>query len=641
MCGIVAILSAGPPVDARILDAMRDRLAHRGPDGAGSWIADTSSGGVGLAHRRLSIIDLGQGGYQPKQSEDGACILTYNGEIYNYIELREELRQLGYVFRSNSDTEVLLNAYRAWGDACLAKLNGMYAFVLWDARKQEMFVARDRFGEKPLYMARLSGGGWAFASEMKALLVHPEVSDALNADFFNRFMVSGGALADETTPFLAVRRLMPASALRIAASGQEIARWRHWTPNFEADPIRQSQRDLIERFKGLLQDSLRMRLRSDVGVSASLSGGLDSSIMVAAAQETGNPVFTGQCFSARFDNVPAISEGNYIDMVNRSLGLQGYAVTPRGEDLARDSLDLHWHQELPFISSSMYVEWSVMRLAHQNGVKVIMNGQGPDELLGGYQTYFPRYQYDLVRRGRLFDFAVNTLLMGLRLRSLRKRHGMVENRIPFNPFWTGFLALVDVFHKRIDRDLPRRDGVPSSRGGNTFRHLIAEGSLYSILPEQLHSADANSMAFGIESRCPFLDNDLVDFCIRLPENMLIRNGWQKYIMRQAASPRLPQDIRWRADKVGFAGPQVAWMTGPMADWVEHNVSERRGDRFEAASRDTVVADWAALKAGTSYDSWRIWRWITLNQWLTLYDEGRWRAPTQGTPAPDSLQSGRA
>lgn len=639
MCGIVAVLSVGRQVDTRMLDTMRDRLAHRGPDGAGSWTAATSRGGVGLAHRRLSIIDLSQGGHQPKQSEDGACVLTYNGEIYNYIELREELRQLGYAPRTNSDTEVLLNAYRAWGDACLEKLNGMFAFVLWDDRKQEMFVARDRFGEKPLYMARLAQGGWAFASEMKALLVHPEISDALNDDFFNRFMVSGGALADETTPFQAVHRLMPAMAMRIAADGREVARWRHWTPNFEANREKQSRRDLVEKFSELLHNSLRLRLRSDVGVSASLSGGLDSSIMVAAALETGDPVFTRQCYSARFDDVPAISEGNYIDMVNGSLQLQGHAVTPRGEDLVRDSLDLHWHQELPFISSSMYVEWSVMRLARQHGVKVIMNGQGPDELLGGYQTYFPRYQYDLVKRGRLFDFASNTLLMGLRLRSLRKQHGATESRVPFDPFWTGLLALSDVFRRKIDRDLPQREGVPSSRGGNTFRHLIAEGSLYSILPEQLHSADANSMAFGIEARCPFLDNDLVDFCTRLPEDMLIQNGWQKYIMRHAASPRLPHDIRWRADKVGFAGPQVAWMTGPMADWVEQNVSERRVDRFETANHAVVASDWTALKAGTSYDSWRIWRWITLNQWLTLYDEGRWRAP-QPQPTASTGTLGR-
>ncbi|MGE5477363.1 MAG: asparagine synthase (glutamine-hydrolyzing) [Bacteroidales bacterium] len=623
MCGIVALLCVGTDIEPAALDRMRDRLAHRGPDGAGSWITATPAGAVGLAHRRLSIIDIGQGGHQPKLSDDGRCAITFNGEIYNYIELREELRAAGFVFHTNSDTEVLLNAYRAWGTDCLPRLNGMFAFALWDHDKQELFVARDRFGEKPLYVTRVGRNGWAFASEMKALLAHPAVDDTLNHEYLVRFLGGTPPLADETTPFAAIRRLAPATALRLAADGRELAQWRHWTPTF-APSLRGTPRaKLAERFSELLDHSLKLRLRSDVGIAATLSGGLDSSVLVAAMAASGNSTFVRQTFSARFDDMPAISEGEYIDLMNQRLGLDGHGVTPQPDRLADECMKLHWHQELPFGSTSMYLEWSVMRLARENGVKVLVNGQGPDELLGGYQTYFPYYQFDMAARRKLLTLVRNTWAMARRLEAARKRYGNAESRVPVDVMATMKDAVRAAFSGQ-KRDFPRREGVPSSDGGNTFRHLIADGTLYTALPEQLHSADANSMAFGIESRCPFLDNDLVDFCTQLPEEALIHDGWQKHIMRLAGHPSLPDEVRWRADKIGFAGPQIQWLKQGVPDWVEANLADSLVSDVLGQDNATVLADWEAIKQGRSTTSWRVWRWISVHHLLRLAREGNWR-----------------
>lgn len=623
MCGIVALLSVDAVPAPGLIERMRDRLAHRGPDGAGSWQTATGHGGIALGHRRLAIIDVSTGGHQPKLSPDGRVALTFNGEIYNYIELREELRAQGFVFQTASDTEVLLNAYLAWGHDCLSRLNGMFAFVIWDAGRQELFVARDRFGEKPLYCARVAGQGWAFASEYKALLAHPQVDDSLNVAYCQRFLNGTPPMADEETPFTAVRWLPPATALRIAADGREIQRWRYWTPVFEPRLSGQTPAQLAEQFAVLLDRSLTLRLRSDVGISATLSGGLDSSILVAAMAGTQNPVFTGKTFSARFDDMPAISEGEYIDLVNRTYGFSGFGVSPRADQIADECLKLHWHQELPFGSTSMYLEWAVMRLARQQGVKVLVNGQGPDELLGGYQSYFPYYQYDLARKGRYVTLMRNTLAMQRRLKMALQAYGNSESRVPVDVM-ASLKGAVWAALTAADRDFPVRDGVPSSRGGNTFRFLLADGTLYSGLPEQLHSADTNSMAFGIESRCPFLDNDLVDFCAQLPDDALIQDGWLKYVMRLAAPQSLPAAVRWRADKVGFAGPQRHWLVNGVPGWVEDMLAESLIPDLLGVARTEVDTAWAALKAGDAGSGWRVWRWISISSLLRLYRDGAWR-----------------
>jgi asparagine synthase (glutamine-hydrolysing) len=307
MCGLVAVVVPGQELSRSIVVAMRDRLAHRGPDGAGVWIGDTSAGKVGLGHRRLAIIDLSAAGSQPMFSHDRSLCITFNGEIYNYIELRRELESLRQTFVSRSDTEVLLAAYAEWGEECLSRLNGMFAFAIWDARRHHLFVARDRFGEKPLFYAALPQGGIAFASEMKALFAHPELT--ASADEANVAKFAAGAYLDdtETTMFAGIRRLPPAHAMIVDPLGVPVKQWRYWVPDYDAIEPSYNEQASIRRFRELLEDSIRLRLRADVPVGSSLSGGLDSSVIVGLLghMRHSSGGFVQNTFSARFDDDPS------------------------------------------------------------------------------------------------------------------------------------------------------------------------------------------------------------------------------------------------------------------------------------------------------------------------------------------------
>ena len=273
MCGFVAIVGPSPIMPA-VLDRMRDRLAHRGPDGARSWISETPEGFIGFGHRRLSVIDLSEAAAQPMFSSDGQLVISYNGEIYNYLELRRELAALGVRFRTECDTEVLLQAYAVWGPDCLSRLNGMYAFVIWDARQAQLFVARDRFGEKPLFFARMPDGGLAMASEMKALFAHPHIDPVVDEEALHLFSIGRHITAGDRTLFTTVTKLPQAHAMLVDGKGRIKKTWRYWTPDYEAiRPYR--EREAVAEFRELLRDSVRLRLRSDRPLGACLSGGLE------------------------------------------------------------------------------------------------------------------------------------------------------------------------------------------------------------------------------------------------------------------------------------------------------------------------------------------------------------------------------
>src|SRR5262245_18527929 len=281
MCGFVAVLVPDGALPASVLERMRDRLRHRGPDGFGSWIGRAARGSlVGLGHRRLSIIDLSDAASQPMFRADGRLAVVYNGEIYNFLELRAELESLGAVFRTRSDTEVLLAAYEQWGTECLSRFNGMFAFAIWDARRQELFVARDRFGEKPVFFVSLPNDGVAFASEMKALFADPHVRASANETSLQRYTSGAYYEDDEHTFFAGIKRLPPAHAMVIDSAGRVGRRWRYWTPDYTALQHEYRAEQAVEEFRARLERSVRMRLRSDVPVGSSLSGGLDSSLTV-------------------------------------------------------------------------------------------------------------------------------------------------------------------------------------------------------------------------------------------------------------------------------------------------------------------------------------------------------------------------
>lgn len=639
MCGLVSIFAPAPSLPEDLVATMRDRLAHRGPDGHGLSIERAGPMAIALAHRRLSILDLSTAASQPMRSPDGRAVLVFNGEIYNFVELRDELRASGVAFRTTSDSEVLLAAYRHWGPDCVRRLNGMFAFVIWDAERQQIFVARDRFGEKPLFHARLPRGGRAFASEMKALFAHPELAPSANERIVAKFAAGAYYEDGEETMFEGVLRVPPAHALLVAPDGAILKQWRYWIPDYENVQEGLSVEAATEGFLARFQESIRKRLRSDVPIGTSLSGGLDSSMIVcslAGARAAGTP-FRQDAFSARFDDDPTLSEGEYIDLVARTAGVHAHAVAPSPEGLMAECRRLHWHQEEPFLSASIYLQWCVARLAREHRTTVLLDGQGADELLGGYQFYFPSHQLDLVDRGRPLELLWTTALFNARLKRASRR--FADSRRRFNEEVGMSLrrawSLIgrptgSVFHGPWDV------GLPAAKPGQRLRRIMAEALQYSSLPTLLRYADRNAMAFGREGRLPFLDYDLVDYCISLPDSAFVRNGWQKYVLRRAGEGLLPRRVQWRADKVGYAAPLDVWMRGRLKDWAWERLHAADLAACPGYDAGGLEALWADHQAGRANNSWALWRWISLGEWLAMLREGAWRAaPERAAAEPAS------
>jgi len=637
MCGIVALLTP-QPTRPDVLDEMRDLLAHRGPDHGASASYDADGWTLSFGHRRLSIIDLSREADQPMESADGGTVIVYNGEIYNYVELGDELRALGHSFRTHSDTEILLAAYDRWGTDCLTRLNGMFAFVLWDRRRQELFVARDRFGEKPLFHTRLPSGGVAFASEMKALFAHPECEAAADPELVAAFAEGRYFEDGEATLFRGIRRLPPAHALVLDRRGEVLRQWRYWTPDYEAvDPY--SEAEAAERLRELLERSVRMRLRSDVPVGTSLSGGLDSSSIVgllAQMRESAPRTFTQNAFSGRYDDFdPALNEGPYIDLAVEASGVHAFSTMPTAEGLIEESEQLHWHQEEPFLSASIYMQWCVMRLAAKHRTTVLLDGQGADELLAGYQYYFTSHQLDLLDRRRLPALVRETSAFNRRLRRASKDFPNSRRRFNARIAYTIPAVLARAVLRGGVYGGPYSVGVPAAVPGARLRRQLAESLQYNSLPALLRYADRNGMAFSRETRFPFLDHDLVDWAIRLPDEALIAKGWQKYVLRRAVEGVVPRKIQWRADKVGYAAPLDIWLRGPLRAWAHDRLFAGPITDLPSYDAAAVRSLWDAHQSESAENSWALWRWISLNEWLGLIESGVWRrglAPAGGLQA---------
>lgn len=634
MCGLVALISPAVPIRDDLLSILRDRLWHRGPDNGSNWIHP--SGRVALAHRRLSIIDISHSADQPMATEDGRLHLVFNGEIYNYIELRAELEQLGVSFRTRSDTEVLLAAIRHWGEDALLRLNGMFAFALWDEHSQRLLVARDRFGEKPLFMGRGEFGTLVLASEMKAILAHPLMPCSVEGEALARYGCGTWYEDDALTFFSRVNRIPPAHAVWFNGDGSEFRRWRYWTPDYTLIDDSLGPRQAVERMAELLQKSVNLRLRADVPVGSSLSGGLDSSVIVGILScERSISSFKQNTFSASFPSDPTISEHHEIDSVVAHTGVKSFSVVPDPYRLATESALLHWHQEEPFLSASIYLQWCVARLARQHDTTVLLDGQGADELLAGYQFYFRLRQLDLLDIGQTGLALRETAKFNRRLLKASLQYNGSQRRFNASVAYVeddlrGMLgSLPPVSHYAYDV------GTAPVKQGFRLRRTLSEALLYNSLPMLLRYADRNAMAFSREARLPYLDYELVDFCIRLPDHYWVRNGWQKWILRQAAGGVIPSSIRWRADKVGYAAPLDHWLRGELRAWAHDRVMDFRLRDMPGFDMQSVTLLWEEHQSGKANHSWALWRWISLSEWLEIYSAGWWRAGTVRRPEFDS------
>jgi len=624
MCGFVAVIGPSGPVPEAVLSTMRDRIAHRGPDGAESWSKSYGRGSVSLGFRRLAILDTRHVADQPMVSADGGKVLVFNGEIYNFVELRDELVQLGCVFRTRSDTEVLLHAYERWGDAMVSRLNGMFAFVLWDEARGEALVARDRFGEKPLYSCTLPTGDRMFASEIKALLAHPDMPAEIDTAMISEVLKGRLLFAAEETLFSGVKQFPAAHAMVVGLDGsiRDQGR-RYWSPAYDRELGRLSQADLVERVRSHLERSVAMRMRSDVPVTACLSGGLDSSSLVALLANRRDGI--DRVISARFPADPTIDEGRYIDAVLGHLNLEGYAVTPTAADLASDLRRMHWHHETVIPGASMYLEWAIMRTARRNGYKVIIDGQGGDEVFAGYSIYLQAYQAELYRKGAWLRALALGSRRNRRLAREAKSYASPSRRFSSREGLP--LRSMRAFHSAHVVDMVSAyggDGVPQPSDVGTLRFELAINLLRTSLPSNLYSGDRNSMAHGIECRYPFLDYELVDFATHLPDAAYLDDAWSKNVLRRAVEDLLPGEVVWRVDKVGFAAPQDDWTRQPaMRPWIEERIFDKALSAVEGYDGGAIADSWRAHLQGSADLSGTIWRWASAAELLDMRRAGVW------------------
>jgi asparagine synthase (glutamine-hydrolysing) len=617
MCGLFCSIGIAPD-RSRI-----DIVAHRGPDGSGWEVRQSPAGPVALGHRRLAIIDLTEGGRQPMASPDGRFELIFNGEIYNYIELREELRAKGEVFTTDSDSEVLLRAYAVWGEGSLNRLRGMFAFLIWDDREKRLFAARDRFGIKPLYLVE-TGECIALASEIKQLLDLPGLERRMNIARVHDFLLSG--ICDHTaeTMFDGVMQVRAGECLLVDAGKAPLAvTIRRWYPATAA-AIDVNETEAGRRYREALQDAVRLHLRSDVPVGSCLSGGLDSSSIVCLMSD----MLRSRGGGARVNTFSACYAEKSVDEKPFMEEVVGHASTiphylfPKSDDVLRKASDITWHQDEPFGSTSIFAQWCVFDEARRAGIKVMLDGQGADEPLAGYHGSFSYYMAELIRR-RDVAMVVRTMAERKRYHGLAVREQVQTYMAPLLPLaLTSALrgkrhAMID--HDWLGTDVIRRQGNPKSALAlasetlglppvTDIRSLCLTLTHASNLQMLLHWEDRNSMASSIEARVPFLDHPLVELVLGLGNAHKIVGGDTKRALRVAMVGILPEKVRQRRDKLGFATPEQIWfrgpLRGPILDGIEASL-RRYPDLMNAAGVRALAADMLDERRPIDFTLWRI------------------------------------
>lgn len=541
MCGIAGICNfQGTNLGADELKRMTDVISHRGPDGDGHWI--NPGGNVGFGHRRLSIIDLSDNAKQPMHYADGRFTLTFNGEIYNYIEIREQLISKGYAFRSSSDTEVLLALYHLKGEKCLSDLDGMFAFAIWDEKEKTLFCARDRFGEKPFHYY-VDQDRFVFASEIKQFWA-AGVQKVLDQERLLNFTQTGSVddQKDVTATFYKnIKRLDAAHYLLIDAN-RILSIKKYWEIDLDAKQFSGTIEQAAEKFLNLFTDSIRLRLRSDVPVGSSLSGGLDSSSIVMLIDALKGKELKQNTFSARFKDF-AKDEGHHVEEVVKACrNVDVHYTWPDKEYFEKVFDKVTYHQDEPYGSASIVAQYAVMELAKEKGVTVLLDGQGADEQLAGY---IPNYRYYFHQL-----HYTNPSLFERELAAYKKFH---HEAIPYHPQFpndTLRIKLGRYRRKLLGQKLPYHNYL------NTYlKYATTEWGL----KELLRYADRNSMAHSREVRLPFLSHKLVEFIFSLPDSYKINSGWTKFVLRKAMDKILPRSICWRVDKIGYEPPQKSWI----------------------------------------------------------------------------------
>lgn len=608
MCGIAGIYSVSLSSEEKqkLTEQMLYTIKHRGPDHSSIW---QNEYGIALGHNRLSIIDLSDAANQPFHYHHLSVV--FNGEMYNYIEVKKELESKGYIFKTKSDTEVLLAAYLEWGEDCVTHFMGMWAFALWDNKNQKLFCSRDRFGIKPFYYTWI-GDSFYFASEYKALKVLPNFNHSININQLYRGIQMGWVTYRDETYYESIKQIEPSYNLSLYKDGRKTYH-KYWDIDF-SKKFEGTFEDKKAAFKDAIIESIDLHLRSDVVVGACLSGGLDSSTIASVVGKY-KPETTFNTFTVFYDGKNDVDERPFANLVtDRYPSLRPHYLMPKEQSLIDDFEKIQYHQDIPLPGSSPISQYYVMKLAKENKAIVLLDGQGSDEFLAGYLHSFYRMIGSQM-------FSVNPIA-GLNTWSQFSQiqeFGFKEKYTRLAKSLIGGIFSEDALYKQEYKHafsfLPNqsKDVFTLEKKDTTKLNEFLYNLLFTTsLPTLLHFEDRNSMAFSIESRVPFLDHRLVELAFSMKDTDKISNGVTKNILRESMRGILPNEIADRMDKKGFVTPgEVKWLRGPLKFLIE-DLNYANLDMLNITKVKKLIVDY---KKGDNTNAKLVWKIATLNKWL--------------------------
>ncbi|MCI8483539.1 MAG: asparagine synthase (glutamine-hydrolyzing) [Lachnospiraceae bacterium] len=631
MCGISVCCDLTGNFPVNTLKKMNDVIRHRGPDDEGFVLVSDKSvafaGGrdcktsdpfletvasdhwrIGIGHRRLSILDLSTAGHQPMKK--GNYVAAFNGEIYNYIELREQLIQEGEKFISDTDTEVLLAAYQKWGKECVKHLNGMWAFCIYDLENREMFISRDRFGVKPLYCCRKKNK-ILFASEIKQILEDDTVKRQADEEVLAHFILYGLADYSQRTCFKNIRCVKAGTNIRIQFS-DDLKQVVEWKEERYYKPGNHGRHAQVKEIGAALERAVKLRLRSDAPIGSCLSGGLDSSTIVAIASENlGERKM--KTFTSHFPDIPQIDETEYSDAVNEFLGCEGYKVLQRDQDILERLKKVIWHQDEPNLDFHLVTQYEVFQEAKKNHCSVVLDGQGGDETLAGYYSYYATYIADLFRKGNIRQ----TLK---KARKICKASAMSYKELVKYVFYFNNWKIRQFYIRRTRGKYVTKRVKDSVNADSISMFIKKKSSIeqqlcdlqYGSLPALLHHEDRNSMAHSVESRVPFLDVDYVETALSVSITDKISNGYTKVPLRTFINKRLPDKVVWRKNKLGFPAPSEKWLYKIPDEAMKDFLGNARSKKFFEVDKLCKIYE------KKDKDNIMLRRFLTVELWMRMF-----------------------
>lgn len=624
MCGISGVINVKHlPVSKEIIANMNELVKHRGPDGEGYYFGESFAFG----HRRLAIIDLTEDGSQPMSYME-KYFITYNGEIYNFTSLKEELIKEKYIFKSHTDTEVILAAYDKWGERCVHHFNGMWAFAIYDKEKNIIFCSRDHFGIKPFYYTNI-GSYFLFGSEIKQFTAVEDWESKANKKRVMDFLAFGILDHTNETFFEGVYQLPSGNNLVYDLNSMEFKIEKYYDIKSsikakEKHPNNLTEEELVIKFEELFVNSIDLRLKSDVKLGSCLSGGLDSSSIVCVVRNLLKDKFANskqETVSACF-SISKYDEQVYIDKVLEKTKNTAYKVFPEFDELFEDLDKICWHQDEPFASTSIFSQWCVFKKAKSEEIKVMLDGQGADEQLAGYHGFYGFYLSELIRRFCFVEFYKEINAIG-------ETHGYTKKKLLFEttklliPDWLkkivkvknhwkvhDWMKITDVYYKEYLHNLYKGKI-------KTLQDYSIDLIQYNSVPMLLHYEDRNSMAHSVESRVPFLDYRLVEFTLELPAKYKINKGSTKYILREAMKGILPEKIRNRNDKMGFVTPEEIWIRNN-SELFKTELKKACENLKELIDGEVLLRWYDTVISGDEPINFTIWRVISLSRWMDTF-----------------------